>query len=67
MSVLDIRLTVEQLSLIDIAIDTYSYELMMRKQDAVRLNDTTVRISELDRRIKVLRKARRIIQESLDV
>lgn len=63
---LGIRLTVEQLSYVTIAISHYNRFLIKQKEHAVEHNDVLVNITELDRRIKELNKARRAMVESLD-
>lgn len=60
-----IKLSMEQLSYVEIAIDVYSDQLYTLKARAIEDGDTMVNLSELSRRLTQLRRARRSILESM--
>lgn len=63
---LALRFTIEQLSLLDLAADQAVSELYHRREHAKYTNDDTVDIQAINRRIKILRRAQRVIRESID-
>lgn len=65
--VLTARFTIEQLTLMDSAADDMITDLYSRREDAKFRNDDTISIPAIERRIKVLRRAQRVIHEAIDV
>jgi len=63
---LQLRLSVEQLSLLEIAARREITELKKIRDEAQDTNNDTVNILAVNRRIRQLTKARELILESLD-
>lgn len=64
---LRLRFTIEQMSLLDLAADDMITELYRKIEDAKHFNDDTVNIKACERRVRVLRRAQRVIREAIDI